>query len=453
MRKMATLAVSFASMLPSNSITTQCKFACVALLFAMTCCHGCKKSDAPSTAATTTNPEHVKPASASPYAVPTLLLAKAQFKVPQGTSNTRYAIPGPALVTVLQRIDGTWTESKLTDSKCIVFHKAQFIDVSPIGGRVLTIGGTEARLSAWESDGKTWNSELIWNPTFGGAFDRLRDFEVGDIDGDGNNDIVIGTHDQGVVAVVSHVDGAWRVNAIDRAPRTIIHEIELGDTDGDGQYEIFATPSQPNNATLVSQPGRIVQYRFDGTKIQKRAIADLKDTHCKEILAVDINQDGKDELIAAVEARTELLGGKLEIIEPVQIVLFRESGGQFNTETIAQLPDRMCRVLCAGDIDGNGRTDIIATGMQSGVWWLRPTEKVGWTLESVDRNSSGIEHAATLADFDNTGRDSIFVASEREGELREYTRTGSAFASTVIAELNDNQLTFSITATMMPKIK
>jgi hypothetical protein len=440
-------------MIPSKTRTNQRKLACVAVFCGVVSCAGCEKPDDPSARAATQNSATAEHSDSDLNRVPTLLLAQAQFKMSRDAAGKQKPIPGPGLVTVLQRKNNVWIESTLSDSRCLVFHKAEFIDDPPINGRILTIGGTEARLCAWTWNDLAWNSEEIWNPKFGGRFDRLRDFEIGDVDHDGNKDIVVGTHDQGVIAVHSQVRGHWNVREIDRAPRTFVHEIELGDTDGDGQLEIFATPSQPNQATLMSQPGRIVQYRLEGAGIFKRTIAELKDTHCKEILAIDIDQDGKDELVAAIEARMEMLGGRAEIVEPVQIVLFRESEGQFVAETIAEIADRMCRVLCAGDVDGDTRTDIILTTMESGIWWLRLSENRQWKLQTIDRNSSGIEHAATLHDFDGRGRDNIYVASEREGELREYVWTGSEFKSTVIAILPKNQLTFSITASKMPIMK
>ncbi|GJM25818.1 MAG: hypothetical protein DHS20C16_22330 [Phycisphaerae bacterium] len=366
--------------------------------------------------------------------------------MPEDNTKASMPVPGPALITVLQRINGTWVESQLTDAHSHVFHKAQFVDDLPFDGRLVTIAGSQPRLCAWSKAGPDWTCEVLWNPKFGGRQDRLRDFEIGDVHGNGKDAIAIGTHDQGVVAVLSRIGEQWNAQEIDRAPRTFVHEIELGDTDGDGQLEIFATPSQPNQATLASQPGRIVQYQFEGTKVFKRTIADLKTTHCKEILAVDVDQDGKDELVAAIEARTEILGGKTEVVEPIQIVLFRAVEGEFAAETLATIPDQMCRVLCKGDIDGDGRTDIIATAMKSGIWWLQQADGGKWERKLIDRNSSGIEHAATLHDFDGKGRDSIFVVSEREGELRKYSYDGSKFLKTTITKTPKNAITFCITS-------
>src|SRR5262249_57357482 len=98
--------------------------------------------------------------------------------------------------------------------------------------------------------------------TCGDKCDRLRDIEQGDVDGDGKPDLVIATHDQGVIAVV-HPEQGWRVEEVDRSPDTFVHEIEIGDVDGDGTAEFFATPSKPNKLE-EEQPRAGRMYKHGG---------------------------------------------------------------------------------------------------------------------------------------------------------------------------------------------
>ena len=79
------------------------------------------------------------------------------------------------------------------------------------------------------------------------------------MDGDGKDELVIATHDQGVIAVV-HPDEDWRVEEVERTPNTFVHEIEIGDVDGDGVKEFFATPSEPNKLES-EQPGEVRMYK------------------------------------------------------------------------------------------------------------------------------------------------------------------------------------------------
>lgn len=79
----------------------------------------------------------------------------------------------------------------------------------------MTLAGTKAAVKLWRAEG----SETLWEADFGGRFSRMRDAEIGDIYGDGKQDIAIATHDQGVVAVLrSDGSGAFSVERLSRLP-------------------------------------------------------------------------------------------------------------------------------------------------------------------------------------------------------------------------------------------
>src|SRR5262249_8923660 len=176
---------------------------------------------------------------------------------------------------------------------------------------------------------------------FGGKFDRLRDIERGDVDGDGKDDLVIATHDQGVVAVV-HPEQNWRVEEVDRQPDTFVHEIEIGDVDGDGVAEFFATPSKPNKLDQ-EQPGEVAMYRHtpDG-KWQKSIVDAPGDTHAKEILVTDIDRDAKSELFVVWEGA---VGPNGQVVRPVTVKEYRWANGAFTSEVVATVPDRQMRAM------------------------------------------------------------------------------------------------------------
>jgi hypothetical protein len=43
-----------------------------------------------------------------------------------------------------------------------------------------------------------------------------------------------------------------------------------------------------------------------------------------------------------------------------------------------------------------------------------------WSIESIDRNSGGFEHAAILTDLDGDGVDELYVANDDDGEINRY---------------------------------
>jgi hypothetical protein len=316
-------------------------------------------------------------------------------------------VPGHATAGFLAPGGKTWRHGTLTDPESNVFHK--LLEYCPRPGEcgLLTLGGTAAVLKLWRPGAAP---QVLWKADFGGRFSRFRDAEVADVLGDGVPTVVVGTHDQGVVALV-RPDGAggYSVKELDREPDTFVHEIEIGDLDGDGVLEVYATPSRPNRLDGTPQPGSIVRYvpaRGEGRTV----FADLGDRHAKEILVTDLDGDGKDELYASVEA---VSGGSVEIRR------YRAGALPSAGETIAVLPDQLCRCLTAGDVDGDGQREMVAAPAKAGLWLLRPGSP--WRQEKIAGDSSGFEHAALLADLDEDGRDELYVASDEQNEVRRYT--------------------------------
>lgn len=315
-------------------------------------------------------------------------------------------LPLPAELGILTYEEGSWRYREMTDVDSNVFHKAMAYS-SPWRSGVLTLGGTGAFVKLWPAAG---DPEVLWEADFGGKFSRMRDAEVADILGDGAPSIAVATHDQGVVAVLHPGEsGQMEVIELDQEADTFVHEIEIGDLDGDGVLEVYATPSEPNKLDGTPQPGKVVRYvpaRDEGRVV----VADLGDRHAKEILVADVDGDGTDELYVSIEA---VSGGKVEIRR------YDAGTDPAEGEVIAELDDKLCRFLAAGDIDGDGAKEMVAAANKSGVWLLRPGSN-GWSKELVDPESSGFEHAAVFADLDDNGIDELYVASDRHDEIRRY---------------------------------
>jgi hypothetical protein len=369
-----------------------------------------------------------------------LLLALSPFEVsPEGEVLPK---PTAARLEILTREGGAWRVTAITDPESNVFHKALAFE-----GGILTLGGTAAAIKLWRPgpDGEGYTAETIWSQDFGGRFSRMRDAEIADLDGDGQPDLAVATHDQGVVAILRRgADGKWVAQELDRAPDTFVHEIEVGDLDGDGVLEVYATPSEPNRLDGTAQHGSVTRYvpaKGEG----RTEVADLGDRHAKEILVADVDGDGRDELYVAVEA---VSGGRVEI-------------RRYDADTppaagvvIGELDDSQTRFLTVGDVDGDGRREMVAAAMTSGLWLLRPGEepaRAPWSKSLIDRDSGGFEHASILTDLDGDGRDELYVASDRHGEVRRYVWNASRWDREVIRTRKPASSAFTWNITPLPR--
>jgi hypothetical protein len=382
------------------------------------------------------------PAAATPADLSrALVLALAQFDEVE-KEGKKVPVPGAARLEFLVRRGGEWQMRSLEDPDSNVFHKAMLYASPGQPDRLLTLGGMAAAVKLWSKrPGDGLVATTLWREDFGGKFSRMRDAEVADLYGDGLPAIAVATHDQGVVGIVRpDGQGGFGVEKIDHQPDTFVHEIEIGDVDGDGVLEVYATPSEPNRLDGAAQKGEVRRYvpaKGEGPVV----VADLGDRHAKEILVDDLDQNGRDELYVSVEGQAE--GGSL--VHGIEVRRYEADTPPDQGALIGEVRDRLARFLTAGDIEGDGRKELVLATFSQGLWLMRPggDPMKRWGLESIDRDSGGFEHAAILCDLDGDGRDELYVASDKHKEVRRYVWDGRKLVREVIYKRPDDRSIFT----------
>ncbi len=375
---------------------------------------------------------------------PTLLMASAQFvKDAEGKPK-----PGPALLTFWRKEGDSFTSSTLEDPDSNVFHK-----VMPDGkGGLYSAGAEGAFLKHWTRKDGVWASETLWNPKWEGKYQRIRDLEIGDVTGDGQDDFVMATHDSGVLGIVSkNAAGVWEATELRKQADTFVHEVEVCDVDGDGKKEFFATPSARNQSSGKSQPGQVVMYRFVEGQWNETVLDDFAASHAKEILCADVDGGGGAEFFSVVEAHTELVDGKATIKNPVEIRQYRFKGDKAEHTVVATIADRQTRFLIPGDFNQDGKTDLVAAAMKTGLWLLTQSPDGSWASSNFATDSSGFEHASWATDLDGDGKLELYVAADEQRELRRYVwNTATAgFDRTVLGRVPNDTITWNITSAAM----
>jgi hypothetical protein len=329
-----------------------------------------------------------------------------------------------------------------------VFHKAVVFESG-----ILTIAqgmpGTEpqkpAKLSHWNRVDGVWEEEVLWSRVWDGRFQRIRDMEFGDFDQDGDLEIAMATHDMGVVAVADRVEGTWVVHEMDEKPDTFVHEVEVGDVDGDGRAEFYATPSDRNKSSGASQPGGVVRYDLkDGAYVQSEVVM-FTESHAKEILVADMDQQGPDELYVVKEGHVVKEGDNTRLVDPVTVVRMVPDGANWTQVEVARLEgDPQCRFIFPADPDHDGTMDLVAAGKETGLWWLRQQADGSFKPELIDAGSGGFEHAAHAADLDGDGKQELYVAADTQKKFRRYVWNGTSWDRTVIADIPSLHITWNL---------
>jgi hypothetical protein len=350
-----------------------------------------------------------------------ILVTQSRFKA---NEKGQYTIPDAAEMLILTPSGSRWSVERIEDTESNVFHKAlQYGDEG-----ILTLGGNEAMLKLWRKKAGKWQAETLWHPVFGGEHNRLRDFEMADFDGDGMDDLAIATHDQGVVAVIWRRGQEWKAEELSRQKDTFVHEIEIGDLDQDGKMEIYATPSEPNTMSGKHQGGKVIRFAWNGETFQKSEVVSLDTRHIKEILVADVDGDRKPELYAALEAEVD----GMNILKPVEVRRYDLKSGKFEESSVITLNDRFCRFLIAGDIDGDGKDELVASAFSAGVWVVEHSNDDGYTAECIDSKSGGFEHAAYISDVEGDGKMELYVADDKGGTIKRYAFVDGTYQPTII---------------------
>ena len=98
----------------------------------------------------------------------------------------------------------------------------------------------------------------------------------------------------------------------------------------------------------------------------------------------------------------------------------------------------------AGDVDGDGVTELVAAGYKSGLWLLEPQEDGTFTNQLIDAKSGGFEHATHIADLDKDGTPEIYVAADKQKKLRRYAWDGEKLSKTEIGDIPDDHITWNL---------
>jgi len=229
--------------------------------------------------------------------------------------------------------------------------------------------------------------------------DEFPSFGVGDVDGDGPSEVVVGSMDGRVFLL--NADGKLRWS---RRVGGAINSIAIADVDGDGRGEIVAG-SDDCGVYLLNADGS-VRWRYEPPfGLQYWPWWTLGASKVKKVLVDDVDGDGAQEVIAGVaNMRLHALDARGK-----EKWSFRTDHGVFVTMTTADVDGDGLREVVGGMAIKSSNSACFAIGGDGRL--RRRYANQGWTSQLT---------AVAVEDVDGDGRPEVICGTNRGENLRVF---------------------------------
>lgn len=293
--------------------------------------------------------------------------------------------------------------------------QAIVVDVDSDGRPDLLAGfGSEIRWLAFDSTGQWTLRQTIPAPTFQGGL------AVGDSDGDGDQDLVVGDFNDGsnlrlrwFRMLPSGLFSTSATGGLGGYPNGYNrNRVALGDLDGNGEIDLVFGSSIVEGSVWQSLDGSVAG------SFQAALPVNLPVSNIYQVLPTDLDSDGDQDLMAA------------------NFLLERTGAGQFAPRRALNLPDKKVQFA---DLDGDTLPDAIYP-FGNAVAWQRNLGNFQFDARTQLDDLIFLNKDVGIADLDTDGDLDLFAANGTEaagtsGTARWYENDGASnFSSHLLGE-------------------
>jgi hypothetical protein len=285
-------------------------------------------------------------------------------------------------------------------------------DLDGDGDLDLVSGGDDQKVNVWQNDGTpfsgAWTTQEVGSHT-----DTVWSVALGDLDGDGDLDIVSGGWDNKVNVWQNDgtpFTGTWTLQEAG-SHTSSVYSVAVGDLDGDGDLDLVSGGNDM----------KINAWQNDGTPFSGAWTMQEVGSHAGDVNSVavgDLDGDGKLDIASCGN--------------DVKVNVWQNDGTPFDNawtqQEVGSHTDNV-RSVAAGDLDADGDLDVVSGGddQKVNVWQNDGTPFSGaWTPQEVGSHTSDVNSVA-VGDLDGDG-DLDLVSGGDDAKVNGWQNDGTAFS-------------------------
>ena len=273
-------------------------------------------------------------------------------------------------------------------------------------------------------NGTTWQKNLgngkFSSPiVFTRSQNEVTSLGSGDMDGDGDLDVVVGSRDDDKIAWYENFgNGNFSAEQLILTTGEYTSSLHLGDLDNDGDLDILTCIPIDNKVIWFENFG-------NGAFSNENLISTLLDTP-RSVYSSDFDGDGDEDVVSTLDQK---------------IVWYENFGnGTFSSQNIITTNAINPRQVSAFDVDGDGDNDIIHSAYQGDRFNWHENIGSGNFVNQGLIGSWGFSgpYSFSHSDLDSDGDIDIVATFNDDQRIVIYENTGTTFSSNVVIHSTSN---------------